>query len=191
MNAADFDAAVVSALPKMTRSALVMTKDQTKAEDLVGLAVEKAYRARASVTTDDIKPWLMMIMRNSFITDYHRARRHWRLEPKMSDSMYGDRTEGVSVGYEDSIDRTSTKALIHEAMDTMSEVYRRAIQLVEFDGLTYLEAAAVEGVPLGTIMSRISRARGILYHLLHDHAVEIGIVTGEEYDSRPSVRARQ
>lgn len=132
-----------------------LTRDADAAEELVQDTVVKALAAK-SVPCDDAayRAWLFRILRNHFID---QARRHGRFESQVSamengaDWQYGSETEEVNA------------LAVRIAFGQLSLNHREVIGAVDVSGLTYTEAAQLLDVPVGTIMSRISRARSALY----------------------------
>lgn len=169
------------ALPKITRFAHVLTRSRADADDLVQRTCERALsRAAQWQPATRLECWLYRIMQTIWI-DEVRARavraRHVASVPRdeLSNSVDGER-------------QTQAKILLERVRREMlhlSETDRVLLQLVCVDGLSYREAAEILGVPIGTVMSRLSRAR---MHL----AARLGMATGGRPDPvRPRVPCRR
>ena len=144
-------------IPALRRYAYALTRDTETADDLVQDCLERALsRWRLHRTGGDLRAWLFAILRNLFIDRYRAARRRGETAelnesaaalPPMQDAMLG-------VGD------------ILAALDRLPEEQRSLLLLVGVEDLSYDEAAKVLGVPIGTIMSRLSRARERLRKVL-------------------------
>lgn len=172
-----FERDVLPHLDLMYRVALRMTGEPAGAEDLVQDTVLKAFRAWGSFRQGtNARGWLLTILRNTFINDYRRRRR----APALVD-----------------IDVAEPQALVHEhggsdpegeffhalvddrivaAIDALPEEFREVVTLSDIEGLGYAQIAETLDVPVGTVKSRLSRARRQLQASLLDYAIEAGIV---------------
>lgn len=149
-----FDHQLKEALPHLWRYGYSLTRDRVQADDLVQDSVERALRKRKLWDqSQPLKPWVMKILLNVF-RDRFRARNRLAevpFEPEYSGSV-DDRTVE---------DRSELNAVVAR-MQSLPETQLQALQLVAFGGLTYAECAEVLGVPTGTILSRVARARAKL-----------------------------
>jgi rfaE bifunctional protein kinase chain/domain len=93
---------------------------------------------------------------------------------------------GAEIAPDEAVTLEVTQLRIREALDSLPPDYRLAVTLADLEGLSYKEIAECMDCPIGTVMSRIYRGRKILHELLHDHAVEIGLV--REGDTQPGAR---
>ncbi|WP_181706850.1 sigma-70 family RNA polymerase sigma factor [Chthonobacter rhizosphaerae] len=157
---------VVQHLAALRRFARTLTRDDTEADDLVHDALVRAYERRGSFDTRrGLKPWLFSVLHNTFID---RVRR--RKAEAARDGDYG--RDAVGTVAEPAQDAAVRLSQIRRAFDALPHDQREALHLVAVDGLPYQEAAAVLGVPVGTLMSRIGRARAALRALEADRAAE-------------------
>ena len=110
---------------------------------------------------DTIKPWLFAILRNVCYSELNRRRRQ-ETPTDLADDKYSAEPlvwqEPQSLPEADIADRQESAAVRH-LVTTLPEVYREAIVLREYDDMSYREISEVTGVPIGTVMSRLSRAR--------------------------------
>jgi RNA polymerase sigma-70 factor (ECF subfamily) len=146
-----FQTELIALIPHMRAFARSLCRDFAEAEDLAQEAVAKAWASRASFTPGtNMKAWTFMILRNQF---YSEKRRSWRSTPL--DPETAERTL-VAVD-----NPTSALELdeLRRAMAMLPEDQREALILIGAGGLSYEEAAEVCGAAVGTIKSRVSRAR--------------------------------
>lgn len=154
-----FDRYVTPELEVLARVALSITRNHHDAEDLVQETLLCAYRAIERFDGAHPRAWLLTIMRNA------EAKRHRRRRP----FLLRDGDEALHRAGEDRARATSSPeevivgdefdAVVAECLLVLPERHRQVVELVDIDGLSYSEAAQVIGVPVGTVMSRLHRAR--------------------------------
>jgi RNA polymerase sigma-70 factor (ECF subfamily) len=146
-----------------------LTRNDADAEDLVQETYARAFGAAASFAGGNLKAWLFRIQRNAFID----MRRRNRTAPAIVDlDELPDPASGVGgVSREDQPAqlRRVTGAEVEAALFSLSDD-ARAIVLLDVEGFTETEVAEILGCPLGTVKSRLSRARGALRDKLKDYA---------------------
>lgn len=153
-----FRAELVSAIPHLRAFARSLCNDATMADDLAQEALAKAWKARESFEPGtSLKAWTFMILRNQF---YSEKRRSWRSAPL--DVEMAEKTLLASD------DPTVPMELLElrTALTKLPDDQREALILVGAGGMAYEEAAQVCGCAVGTIKSRVSRARRALEVLL-------------------------
>jgi RNA polymerase sigma-70 factor (ECF subfamily) len=139
-------------LGSLRRYALSLTRHESDAEDLVQETLLKAYSARAGLRSDrKLRGWLMSILHNLFIDGRRQRLATTQREQAASDGA--DQT--VPASQEDNVRLQQ----VRRAFFQLTDEQREALHLVSIEELSYQEAAEVLGVPVGTVMSRISRAR--------------------------------
>ncbi len=149
---------VLGQLGALRRYARSLTRDGADAEDLVQDALLRAYERRASFRRGgNLRAWLLSILHNAFI-DGKRSRRAEAI--RMERAGYLAETS-VDAPQEHSLRLTQ----LREAFLELGEEQRAALHLVAIEGLSYQEAADALGIPIGTLMSRIGRARAALREL--------------------------
>ncbi|SDG18656.1 RNA polymerase sigma-70 factor, ECF subfamily [Celeribacter baekdonensis] len=151
---AKFKAELEAALPAIWRYAFALTRDHARADDLVQDCVERALNKRHLWSADrPLRPWLAKIALNVFRNGLHRERAHLHLAYDEA----GDTPDlPVSETHMDArLDAKRTLARVAQ----LPEEQRHALLLVTVGGLSYAETAEALGVPIGTVMSRIARAR--------------------------------
>jgi RNA polymerase sigma-70 factor (ECF subfamily) len=172
-----FERDVLPHLDLLYRVALRLTGEAANAEDLVQDTVLKAFRAWDSFRQGtNARGWLLTILRNTFINDYRRRRR----TPVQVDL---DVAEQHALIHEESGHDPEGEffhALVDDrilaAIDALPEEFREVVVLSDIEGLGYAQIAETLGVPVGTVKSRLSRARRQLQGTLLEYAVEAGIV---------------
>ncbi len=143
----------------LLRVALTITSHQADAEDLVQETLLRAYRAIDRFDGRHPRAWLLTILRNT------NANMHRRQRPGPISDWELIRTARPAFGRaalpsaEDSVVDHELHADLDAAVRALDPRFRAALILVDVHDLSYSEAAAVMGVPLGTVMSRLSRAR--------------------------------
>lgn len=151
-----FERLVLPEVDVMWRVAISLTRNRADAEDLVQESLLRAYRAIESFDGRYPRAWLLTILRNTERNRHRRRRPELLSDPDIAEER-GPRTEADEVerrAEDREFDRAVTRALEH-----LPENFRRVVELVDVDGLTYQEAADVLDVPIGTVMSRLHRAR--------------------------------
>jgi RNA polymerase sigma-70 factor (ECF subfamily) len=176
-----FDAEALPHLDALYRVALRLTGDPSQAEDLVQDTMLKAYRAwRQYRPGTNAKGWLLTILRNTFINDYRRR----KLEPVAMDleavephALYRavEETDPEGAFFSKIVD-----AKVLEAIDALAPEFREVLVLSDIEGMRYAEIAETLQVPVGTVKSRLFRARRQLQAALYAHAVEMGYIKPRE-----------
>lgn len=170
-----FQADAVPYLDVLYRFAFQLTHDVQTAEDLVQETMLKAYRSWSQYRSGtNLRAWLFTILRNTFLTQ----RRDWQervRKVKMHDveeyAILGAGQEADPEG--DFFDRLVDDEVL-QAIAELPPHYREALLLSDGEGLKYHEVAEVLGVQLGTVKSRLFRARQILQRQLYGYALEMG-----------------
>ena len=152
------NADIADLLPRMRRFARALTFNREDADDLVQVAAERALvRQDQFQAGTRLDSWIFRIMKNAWIDEARsRIRR---------DDLFAPQEAGEHVG-DDSAEAHQRKLAVEKAMSMLSEDHRMVIALVLVEGLPYKEAAEVLGVPMGTLTSRLARAREALQGLL-------------------------
>jgi RNA polymerase sigma-70 factor (ECF subfamily) len=153
-----FQSDLVALLPQMRAFARSLTGDRTQADDLAQEAMLKAWRGRGGFQVGtNLKAWTFMIVRNQFLSD---KRRSWRSQPL--DPDVAERTLVAA----DNPCATLEIAEVRRAMLMLSDEQREALILIGAAGMSYEEAAEICQTAVGTIKSRVSRARAALQIIL-------------------------
>ncbi|HET7789282.1 MAG TPA: sigma-70 family RNA polymerase sigma factor [Gemmatimonadales bacterium] len=166
-------------LDALHRVALRLSGNASDADDLVQETLLKAYRAWDQYQPGtNAKGWLLTILRNAFINEYRRRSRH----PETVDL---DSIEPFAV-FEDVQDKDPQGAFfdrivddeVLRAIDALPLAFRETVVLSDVEGLPYQEVAKILDVPVGTVKSRLFRARQMLQAKLYQYAVSMGYIKG-------------
>ncbi|HEV7821843.1 MAG TPA: sigma-70 family RNA polymerase sigma factor [Burkholderiales bacterium] len=156
-----FEETVMAHLDAAYNLARWLTRDDHDADDVVQEACLRAFRFYASFHGGNARAWLLAIVRNTYYTWLDKNR------VQTSNVEFTDDTV-AAVDYDlattaDSVERLlqedDTRQLVRRALERIPAEFREVIVLRELEGLSYKEVAAVAGVPVGTVMSRLARAR--------------------------------
>lgn len=161
-------------LPSLYNVARWLTRDPVDAEDLVQETILKALRGFASFEPGtNFKAWIFRILRNTYLTSRTglAAMRTVSLEEQMEerDDARGERHPEATIDRrtaEMNLLRLSDRAALEGAMEKLSPPLLEVVLLCDIEEMKYKEIAAVLGVPIGTVMSRIARAREALRRAL-------------------------
>ncbi|VVM67011.1 ECF RNA polymerase sigma factor EcfG [Pseudomonas fluorescens] len=158
-------------LPRMRRFALSLTRDAPSADDLVQSSLEKALTSWGGKRPEgDLRAWLFAILYRQFLDAHRRSRRYSRMLELFTRSKEDD--------FEPSVERTVVARSTLDAFQRLNTEQRALLLWVSVEGLSYNDCAEILGVPVGTVMSRLSRARQAL-RLLSDGEINttmLGIV---------------
>lgn len=139
-------------IPALRRYAVALLRDRAAADDLVQDTLERALSAWSGRRRDgDLRAWLFTIERNLHLA---AARRRGRRTPHLGP----DALDAIPDGTTDPEAALGARDVL-AGLDTLPEEQRSVLLLVAVEDLSYAEAAEVLGVPVGTVMSRLSRAR--------------------------------
>lgn len=151
---------IAALLPRLRRFARSIVYHRDDADDLVQVTVERAlnHSAQWEVGTR-LDSWMFRIMKNAWIDEVRsRIRRENIFAPEAAGEHVGD---GFAEAHQQ-------RLAIQKAISLLSEEHRMVVGLVLVDGMAYREAADVLDLPLGTLMSRLARARAALQASLSD-----------------------
>jgi RNA polymerase sigma-70 factor (ECF subfamily) len=180
-------------LPTIARVAAALTDDPADADDLVQETFLRAYRHwNTFAPGTDCKAWLSTICRHAFVEQRRRkarslvaddqelenlaaVRQHNRAKANDLDGMFG---------------RLDLGPAIARAISALEPHYRDVVTLVDVDDFTYEEVAAALDIPIGTVRSRLYRARRQLQESLIDYAIDAGFKTADRSASSSSTPLR-
>ena len=137
-----------------------LARDASAAEDIAQEALLKACRNIDSLRGAAVKPWLMAIVRNAYF-DWRR-RDDGRTLTGSAAEVAMAQTPAGQASAEDELIRQGDAAALRRAVETLPEPFREALVLRDLNELSYREVAEITGVPMGTVMSRLARARRML-----------------------------
>ena len=176
---ASFEREALVHLDTLYRVALRFTNNSADADDLVQETLLKAYRAWEQFTPgSNAKAWLLTILRHAFINEYRRRIRHPEtvdvdaIEPfAVFPEVQDDDPQGAF------FDRIVDDEVLR-AVDGLPDAFRETLVLSDIEGLSYQEIAGILEVPVGTVKSRLFRARHLLQSKLYEYAVSMGYIKG-------------
>ena len=144
-------------IPALRRYAWSLLRDKSDADDLVQDCLVRALDHMDSLRSDsDLRAWLFTIMHNIFVSRWRRIKNRARLR-----AGHGEPDAAVAASQETSVQVQD----VLRGLDTLPEEQREVILLVAIEGFQYDEIATMLGIPIGTVMSRLSRARDRLGQL--------------------------
>lgn len=150
-----------------------LTRNDHQAEDLVQNAFLRAFRFFDGFRGDDARAWLLTIVRNTYFTSLREERHdHVQFDEELLGAEGGEDGEGGAMSLaggtnpEEAMMARDTQREVNQALGKLPPAFREVIVLKEMNDLSYKEIAEIAGVPLGTVMSRLARARKLLGELL-------------------------
>lgn len=162
---ARFNEYVVPELDVLYRVAYSITRNKSDAEDLVQDTLLRAYRAIERFDGRYPRAWLLTIMRNAQVNRVRRKRPELMHDPDETMARMADESAEAADAETQLLDK-EFEAPIEAALAALPEKFRRVVELVDLNELSYQEAADALGIPVGTVMSRLHRARrNIRQHL--------------------------
>jgi RNA polymerase sigma-70 factor (ECF subfamily) len=135
-----------------------LVRNDHDAEDIVQESFVKAFVALDDFRGGDPRAWLLAIVRNTAIGMLRRR----RSDPAAMPAERAPEAADPSAIAEDALIAGERRRHVREAIEGLPEEFRETLVLREIEGLPYKEIAAVLGVPIGTVMSRLARARNLL-----------------------------
>jgi len=153
-----FRAELVSLLPRLRRFGRAIARNREDADDLAQVAVERALTRREQWEPGTrMLSWMFKIMNNAWIDEVRARTRR--------DQIFAPEEAGEHVGVSP-MDNPLNALAVRKAIERLNDEQRIAVGLVLVEGLPYKEAADVLGVPIGTVTSRLARAREQLQAML-------------------------
>ena len=150
----DFEKSLIAALPKLRRYALSKCRSPDLADDLVQITVERAVAARERFSPDtSMGAWLFRILRNAWIDQTRRS------ATRGTELDVSEMPEAAVYDGERALEATLMLRKTEAALLELSADQQDVLRLVCMEELSYAEAAEVLGIPKGTVMSRLARAR--------------------------------
>lgn len=182
-----FDGEFMPHIDSMYNFGYRLTFDEDDAKDLVQDTYLKAYRFINSFEQGtNAKAWLFRILKNSFINEYRKkSKQPAKVDYQEVETYYNS----DDVHYQSTSDlRTETvKDMlgdeISNALNSLAVDFRTVIILCDLEGFTYEEMAKILDIPIGTVRSRLHRARNLLKEKLQGYAQHMGYKTGEEEEN--------
>jgi RNA polymerase sigma-70 factor (ECF subfamily) len=175
-----FETTVLAHLDAAYNLARWLTRSHDDAEDVVQEACLRAFRYYKGFHGENARTWLLTIVRNTCFT-WLRNNRARREVPLFDDDQYEDEAESVGVGSdgpgndpETILIQNADRALLNRLIGELPLPFREVLVLRELEDLSYKDIAEVAAVPIGTVMSRLSRARRLLQRAYVAHSTKEG-----------------
>jgi RNA polymerase sigma factor (sigma-70 family) len=147
-----------------------LTRDQRNAEDVVQEACLRAFKFINSFHGDNGRAWLLAIVRNTYYTWLDKNRTEALNVPFDEDDTGSAELAALEAdsnyGVDHLLQQADSRRLVNQALRQLPPEFREAIVLREMEELSYKEIAAIANIPIGTVMSRLARARKLLLHSL-------------------------
>ena len=169
----EFKSQMVALIPSLRAFARSLCGNPDMADDLAQEAMARAWKARGSFTMGtNFRAWMFMILRNIFYTTIRKNSRMTSWDPEIAERVLVEpATQHVGIELND----------VQKALDKLPPVQREMLMLVAAEGVSYEEAAMIAGCAIGTVKSRVARARAALVLLLEGQEIDNA---GEDQDAR-------
>ncbi len=165
--AQDFRTNLIAEIPHLRRFARGLCGDASLADDLVQDCIERALKkSHLYDTSKPLRAWLYAVLRNINVSN-------WRSNVKHTSAKNIDDLEDFEGSSRAEQEDNFSTTLITEALDKLPALQREVLILVSLEEVSYRDAAEIIGVPIGTIMSRLSRARSTLKDILEERGTTI------------------
>jgi RNA polymerase sigma-70 factor (ECF subfamily) len=159
-----FEGRLMALMPDLRRYARSLARSDADGEDLLQDCVERALTSRAAWSGINLRGWVLTILTNLYRNGTRRSRRFPAADIVEAEDLPAVQPSG------DPLER----ARLARALDALSSDHRAVLMLVVIEGYSYAEVAAIVEVPLGTVMSRLARAREQLgKHLAADNIIPL------------------
>jgi len=154
-----FELVVLPHLDAAYNLARWLAGNERDAEDITQEASLRAFKFFSSFRGGDARSWLLTIVRRTAWTWLRRNRQHEEAV-EFDEELHGG--QDVSANPEVALVRADDVEVVRQALETLPALFREVLVLRELEGCSYKEIAEIAGVPVGTVMSRLARARGQL-----------------------------
>jgi RNA polymerase sigma factor (sigma-70 family) len=164
---ARFEAALLPHLAAAHNLARWLTRDEQEAQDMVQEAFLRAWRSFGGFHGADGRTWLLAIVRNACYSWLEKKR------TRGPAAAFDEQVHGITAedgNPENLLERKEEARTVRQAVGQLPVELREVVVLRELEGLSYKEIAAVAVIPLGTVMSRLARARERLHQYLTSHS---------------------
>jgi RNA polymerase sigma-70 factor, ECF subfamily len=179
----NFEQAILPHLDAAYNLARWLTRNPQDADDVVQEAYLRAFRFFNGFRGENARTWLLKVVRNTYYTWLHKNRAQ-QPTTAFDEELHSNATESQSP--ETLLLRNADRQLLSRALEELPQIFREVLVLLELEELSYKEIADVLGVPIGTVMSRLARAR----HRLRESATRL-ISTGNVSDRLPHLQTNE
>lgn len=161
--ASEFQKELAALVPNLRAFARSLCGVPDQADDLVQETLVKAWKSQASFAEgSNLKAWLFTILRNAFLSE--RRKRKWEVQDSDGEHAMQVGVSGGQLGHMDMLD-------FNKAFEQLPDEQKEALLLIGAEGFSYEEAALMCGCAVGTIKSRVNRARNKLAEVIGDDPV--------------------
>jgi len=157
-----FEVQVLPHLDAAYRFARWLTRSPADAEDVVQEAILRAFRSFGSLRGSDVKSWLLVIVKNCHFTAAKQQQRRGAVALPEEGDVEGEAMISQMPGPEAAALLRDEDKTVDRLLSALPEEQRTVLWLREIEELDYAQIAAVTGVPIGTVMSRLARSRAAL-----------------------------
>ncbi len=175
-----FEHELLAAIEAVHRFAVQLTRDRSAAEDLVQETYLRALAHRDQYTPGtNCRAWLFTICRNVFVKGAMRDAREVATEDAELEAMGAAAVHGGVATSDPTgtvFERADLDDAVRKALDKLPEEYRTVVALVDIEDQPYATAAAILGIPVGTVRSRLFRGRRLLQQDLLAYAMDAGLI---------------
>lgn len=173
-----FDGEFMPHIDSMYNFAYKLTMDEEDAKDLVQDTYLKAFRFISSFEKGtNAKAWLFRILKNSFINDYRKkSKQPAKVDYQEVETIYNseDADHNITVDLRSETMQNRIGDEVTNALNSLAVDFRIVIILCDLEGFTYEEMAKILDIPIGTVRSRLHRARNLLKEKLQKYAGKLG-----------------
>lgn len=159
----EFERIVLTHLDAAYNLARILMRNDQDAEDVVQEASMRAFRFFDNFRGENSRAWFLQIVRNTSFTVLKKNRPD-EMNIVFDEELHGGQMPPMDAGV--ALDRTQDRQTVRAAIEQLPPEFREAIALRELQGASYKEIADIAGVPIGTVMSRLARARRQLQLIL-------------------------
>lgn len=182
-----FSSQVHSTLPDLYGAAFRLCRSRTDAEDLVAESLTKAWHGLPSLRRrESFKCWVLQIMANTYLSQYRKERAAPEVDNVGADaadfSLFEKLHQPILLWWgnpEQDFLNSLLREDLRRALDQLPDQFRTVVVLVDIQEMRYSEVAECLQIPVGTVRSRLARARGLLQQHLWQHARDAGLRTPE------------
>ena len=185
---ASFEREALACLPQVTRFARALARDAADVDDLVQETFLRAYNAWSTYTPGtSCRSWLFTICRNLHLRSVSREKRVVSFDDPEAEAITSARLyhQAVQRGLDSMFDRVDLRGALERSIASLTDEYRSVVVLIDLQDCSYAETADALGIPVGTVRSRLFRARRILQEQLLAFAEDAGFNRQRERQAEP------
>ena len=165
-----FENAVLPHLDAAFNLARWLTRNDHDAEDVTQEAFVRAFRYFDRLKGPEARPWLLGIVRNTCYSWLEKNRPAEVVPVDDFDAVLASSSQGTSPSPEVILLQSANRKLVNQALEELPVAFREVIVMREIEDMSYKEIAAIVAIPIGTVMSRLSRGREMLKQSIESRA---------------------